>query len=554
MNLGTEFTSFDDIGQVTYNETDIANLKEISKKVKDHYQEEITPFSGDANSTGLPLSDEDLPRELSQEEKEKLNNDKKFINPENQQIELYDNYHNFYINFFKYLKYFLGTHLTKGLNRNNSLSFIKNFSFNYSSQIMASYNYNNRKSYELPTAKINLVDIRALDNTQFIQRQTMGNNISNQVVLAENDTLDETIFTTLQFNYVNISVEINVESSSELLDYISNVNNHFPLNYTVYAPKFINYFNVSNVTKDWMNNHNYYGITTFANNTYKSKIMTYSGLELSPTVELTNITQSVSKEENVNSITLDFIFGINIPFDVFKKQKHQIKKITTDLNLFNHKILNDLPILNEVSQYVKNNTLQIGSKSNQIINKIQLTFENIIIFDRYKILTFYSDKLYEFIDNQNIQMAYWKKLDNSVENSSINSSEVPEQLIPLNFLKKYHNRIFFIEDLNKTTDENINNFKMFTKKEIEKITTEQNKEILTEFIILRKEFLSTLTNDELKIFIDLFKENKNKEIDLKYKTYQSDRSPRYYIIKSSLIKSEFSNEIENFYNSILIYK
>jgi len=565
--LGVDFK---DIGQVSYSKEDIANLKNISTKIKNKNQAKINPITGESNSLNLPENDKDLPETPLSEEK--IQQIKTFVNPDNNpevintnESDLFDNYHNFFINFFKYLKYFFGTHLTKGRNsRNGKIQYIKNFSFNYGSRIMSSFDYYNGASYELPFASITLIDIRPLDNVQYISRQSLGKTPSNNIIIAENENLDEVIFTSLQYNYVNLSVEINFESSSELLDYISNLNIHIPSNFTVYSPKYYNYINISGVTKEWKKTHTYYGLSVLPSNTYNTKNYTYGKLEFEPNLELSNISQSVSKEDNKNILTLDFIFGITIPTNVYKKTKHGIHKITTDINTNMHdRIANKLPLLNTLTaesfiDVTDNSKLKLGQKSAVIKETIILNTENILYYDTYKIITFGTDinlmEVVKTMKNSNFSgIGYWRKKI-SIDNDLEYSKDI-EKFIPLNYLfKKDANiiqNVLYRLDSNLTDEENLNylfnggNTDLYGNDWVginnyrEIIFKKNEANFGFRFIILPKDNTDTIEVLEKNLEDEVFPEGTNFQ----------------YLIKSKYLLAE-ANEINNpkdYYNSILLY-
>jgi len=562
---------FEDIGQVTYTEEDIANLKDISKKIKDEAQEKINPFTGKANALNLPPNDEDLPEEpLPTETLEKID---EYINPDTNEVvignnntNLFDNYHNFYINFFKYLKYFLGTNLTKGYkSRTGEVQYIKNFSFNYGSQIMSSFDYYDGASYELPFAKINLIDVRPMDNVQYVSRQSLGKTPANNIIIAENEDLNEVIFTSVQYNYLSLSVELTLESSAEVLDYISNINTHIPLNYTVYIPKYYNYINISSVTKTWKKEHNYYGLTIIPSNTYSNKLYTYGKLEFEPSMELTNVTQSISKEENLNILNLDFIFGLTIPTNVYKKTKIGIHKITTDIDLkINNDIINNLPLLNTLTaesfiDIESGDLLKLGSKSATIKETIVLDQQNLLIHSPYKILSFGTEinfrTLLENNHNAYSGIGFWKKRIYT-DLLALTDDTNMENFIPLNYLfndkAKEDNIIETIvikQDPTKTIEENIDilfNGGTLNTEEFPGIYSwysimydELNTNKVFRFCIIPSNNLDDNNILEENAELEIFPEGTN----------------FHYLIKSKYILAEADeiNNPEDYYNSILLY-
>jgi len=560
-NLGVDF---EDIGQVSYSKEDIANLKKISTKIKNKKQASINPITGKANTLNLPNNDKNLTEiPLTDEEIKKID---EYINPDNnpeiikkEDSDLFDNYHNFFINFFKYLKYFFGKHLAKGRKaRTGEIEYIKNFSFNYGSQIMSSFDYYNGASYELPFANINLIDIRPLDNVQYISRQCLGKTPHNNIIIAENKNLDEVIFTSVQYNYINISLEINFESSSELLDYIGNLNTHIPPNFTVYCPKYYNYINVSSITKTWKNTDTYYGLNILPSNTYNTKKYTYGRLEFEPNLELNNISQSVSKEDNINTLTLDFIFGTTIPTNVYKKTKRGIHKITLDINTsLNSKIMNKLPLLNTLTAEsfidIKDSTkLKLGQKSATIKETIFLNTENLLYYNNHKILAFgTSINLLKNELNTNFSgIGFWRKKNSVDENNSQNI----ENFIPLNYLFESTDliqNVLYRFDSTLTDEENLkylfnggnldiygNDWKGIYNYRFDIFKDNSSNKVIR-FIILPKN-----NNDDLKIL----EQNLKNEVFPEGTNFQ-------YLIKSKYLLAE-ANEVNNpkdYYNSILLY-
>jgi len=564
---------FEDIGQVSYSKEDIANLKKISTKIKNKKQASINPLTGKVNALNLPSDDKDLTEiPLTEEEVKKID---EYINPDSNpetikenDSDLFDNYHNFYINFFKYLKYFFGKHLTKGRKaRTGEIEYIKNFSFNYGSQIMSSFDYYNGASYELPFANITLIDIRPLDNVQYISRQCLGKTPSNNIIIAENKNRDEVIFTSVQYNYINISVEINFESSSELLDYISNLNIHIPPNFTVYGPKYYNYINVSSITKAWKNTDTYYGLNVIPSNTYDTKKYTYGKLEFEPNLELSNVSQSVSKDDNTNTLTLDFIFGTTIPTNVYKKTKHGIHKITLDINTsMNDKIMNSLPLLNTLTaesfiDVTDSSKLKLGQKSATIKETILLNTENFLYYNSFKILAFGTsiNLLKTNLNNTNFSgIGFWRKKNSMDDDDLLKNTE---NFIPLNYLFKG------TDDTNDT-----NNIVQNILYRLDStLTDEENLKYLFNggnldlygnawkgIYNYHSDIFSTNTFNKVFRFIILPKNNKDDiktlEQNLKDEVFPEGTNFQY-LIKSKYLLAEADevNNPKNYYNSILLY-
>jgi len=506
--------TFKDIGKVSY-EKEPANLKKISKKIKTKKQNEITPFSGLANDLGLP-EEKELPEEKPEEKPEET---KDFINPENEKdYPLMDNFHNFYINFFKYLKYLFGTYLTSGYNsRTSSPEFIKKFVFNYGSNVLASSNYYTEGNYELPLCNINLLDLRAENPVNHISKISKGIHDINQINIASNFTKDEYINVALQRYYMNISIEIILDDSSQVLDYISFINKTIPLNFTVYTPKYLNYINVSSCTKGWENSDDYIGLIKQVNNTYKNKEYNYASLNFNPTMEMNSISQSVSKEENLNTINMDFIFGLSIPAEVVHRTPFKIEKITLDINTAtNDRIINELPLINYLeidssgNSLINSNGLSIGSRTATIKEKLileALVFpgkeNNIFSFGINK------DLIKEVFKDDEYRFGIWMLKDNKIE-----------KFIPLGYLNKYCTKKIYKENPELTKEENIDIFFNGT------INTDSN-------------WIGIKPKDYL--------DEKNILIEFEYEPIVEDNRIFHYLLKSEYLLAEANKTVMLFY-------
>jgi hypothetical protein len=401
-----------------------------------------------------------------------------------------------------------------------------------------------------------------MDNVQYISRQSLGKTPANNIIIAENEDLDEVIFTSVQYNYINISVELSLESSTEMLDYISNINTHIPLNYTVYTPKYYNYINISSVTKTWKKEHNYYGLSIIPSNTYSNKLYTYGKLEFEPSMELTNISQNVSKETNENTLNLDFIFGLTIPTNVYKKTKIGIHKITTDIDLkLNNGIINKLPLLNTLTaesfiDIESDDLLKLGSKSATIKETIILDQQNLLIHSPYKILSFGTEINFRTLFENNYSgIGFWKKRI-STDLLALTDGTNIEKFVPLNYLfteKAKEDLVFETiivkQDPTKTIEENIDilfNGGIFNEVEFPGIYSWYN--IMYNELNINKVFrfciipLGNLDDN------NILEENAKLEIFPEGTNF-------HYLIKSKYILAE-ADEIDNpqdYYNSILLY-
>jgi len=310
---------------------------------------------------------------------------------------LLDNYHNFYINFFLYLKDLFNTHLLGGYDsRTQELLKIKHFIFNYTSKTLDSANNTRQETYEYPVATININDVRPFASAGQIMRQKIQTSSTHRIPLIINDTKREMITTTLVQNFINVSVEIKFQTSADIINYLNHINNIFPQNFTVYTPKYFNLLNVTNFVENWDDTDDLVGpsiLLTKPNNTYFDALYKYAYLNIEPNCELTSIQQMIDKDSMNYSLNLDFIFTASQPIDLRKSKTYNYKSIVIDINVETSAGLsiND-PLISQVENETITNELKRLKLTNyQIQNKIQAIYSN----DRPKVKFWTSSDIFK---------------------------------------------------------------------------------------------------------------------------------------------------------------
>ena len=265
-----------------------------------------------------------------------------------------DGYHNFFINFFLYIKEFLNYTILGGYDaRTSQLLKIKHFSFNFGSKTYASKLNYDQETYEYPIAKINILDIRPFDSNSQIQRRILGleDNI-RKIILADNITKQSVIMADLSLNYVNANIEIQFEDSSDIINFQNMILNILPLNKTVQLPEQVNTINLTNIIRDlkWQTNDKISNIIISPNNTWTDQDYVYGLLYQKPLCELQNINFQQDKEGMRHTMNIDILFTFLKPVKLFAKKYRSYKKIVLNINNINNDIIVDSkPLLTNIT-------------------------------------------------------------------------------------------------------------------------------------------------------------------------------------------------------------
>ena len=411
----SDFSEFDNIGMVTYDEEAIASLDEISVKIPEVIPEpEIDPVTGEV-----------IPEEPSP-----------FLSDE---VNLFDNYHNFYINFFNYLKQFLKYTVVGGFDSRfdtKKLLRIKEFSFSYGSKTMSTSNVQGEETFEYPICSIVVNDMRPVDSVRTISRQILKDRFDSpqeNVFIAENEDKKEVLNTSLTQNLLSVSATIEFEDSTDIINYSNMLFNTVPLNFTVYTPKYSNYINVTDMVSNWESTDDYNGLLIRPSNTYLNKDYVYAEIVTAPTVELSAASQMVDKTSMNYTLNLEMIWHLFQPVGITKHKFYTFEEIEVDINTSTNAGLidNTLPLLTTTS--IDSELLQdTDIVAKPVRSYIQL-HENHFLFqeneetaDNSLGITFYLDT--NILDHE---FSFWSTVINKV----VQASERPEYYYPLDYLQ-----------------------------------------------------------------------------------------------------------------------
>lgn len=505
-------SEFDNIGMVTYDEEAIASLDEISQKIPEVQEPipepEIDPETGEE----IPVPEPEPSSYLSEE------------------VNLFDNYHNFYINFFNYLKQFLKYTVVGGFDsryNTKKLLRIKEFSFSYGSKTMSTTNVQGDETFEFPVCNIVVNDMRPVDSVRQISRQTKNNSFASpqeNVFIAENEDKKEVLMTALAQNLLSVSASIEFEDSTDIVNYSNMLFNTVPLNFTVYTPKYSNYINVTDMVSNWEKTDDYNGLLIKPSNTYLNKDYVFAEIVTTPTVELSAASQMVDKTSMNYTLNLEMIWHLQQPIGVTKNRFYTFEKIEVDINTSTNAGLidNNLPILTTTS--IDSDILNDSDiVAKPVRSYIQLESQNFAFqeddttADNAVSLTFYLD-----VDLLEHEFSFWSKVINTV----VSSSERPEYYYPLDYLKLKEETVEII-DINKDL-----------------IDLDGNALELTDDQILARinEVVLSTAGDALK-----------QNILVKINIYKNSVLTKYcYIIKSHYLTADAGN-LDNYNSKLLLF-
>jgi len=344
-----EGTSEKDIQPVDYSklrDKALADLEEIATKKEDQNETEEEKF---IKSRG------ENPKKL---EKNKIPAHGPFI---------FNNYHNFFINFFKYIKEFFKYNLVGGYDaRTSEIRRIKHFTLNYGSKTMSSFNEQEQESWEYPIARIEITDIKPVTQIADISRfkDKLG---FQRKVLCENRTKKEAISCSFTMKYLVTSIDIEFQDSSDIINYVTFLQSRIPLNFTIFLPSYFNTINITGMIKNWEETDDINNIIIQPNNTMRNVDYIYTGMEIEPLAELQSMMQQVDKENMKYTLHLDFIFSFFMPLDIYKHKVFNTRKIDividTDTNA--GIITSDKPIISKIGEEVSEN---LNDKNYRLIN------------------------------------------------------------------------------------------------------------------------------------------------------------------------------------------
>lgn len=497
-------SEFDNIGMVTYTEEVIASLDNISQKVPEP-EPEIDPVTGEE----IPIPESP------------------YITDE---VNLFDNYHNFYINFFNYLKQFLKYTVVGGFDsrfNTKKLLRIKEFSFSYGSKTMSTSNVQGSETFEYPVCNIVVNDMRPIDSVRQISRQTMHEQFQSpqeNIFIAENEDKKEVIITSLAQNLISISASIDFEDSTDIINYSNMLFNTVPLNFTVYTPKYSNYINVTDMVSNWEKTDDYNGLLIKPSNTFLNKDYVFAEIVTAPTVELSSVSQSVDKGSMNYTLNLEMIWHLQQPIGVTKNKYYTFEKIEVDINTSTNAGLidNTLPLLTRTQ--VSSELLTDPDIVSKVVRSyIQLDASN-FAFQTDETTSDNSLGITFYLDNDILlqDFSFW----NTVINRVVDPTEKPEYYYPLDYLKLKEETVLII-DINKDLRDLDGNDLELTKDQIQSKIDE--------------------------IVLDTMSNIVQTDILVKMNIYINSVLTKYcYIIKSHYLTADAGN-LDNYNSKILLF-
>ncbi len=508
----SDFSEFDNIGMVTYDEEAIASLDEISVKIPEPEPEPIPEVIDPI--TGEVIPPEPIPVSP-------------FITDE---VNLFDNYHNFYINFFNYLKQFLKYTVVGGFDsrfNTKKLLRIKEFSFSYGSKTMSTSNVQGKETFEYPICSIVVNDMRPVDSVRQISRQILKDRFDSpqeNVFIAENEDKKEVLITSLAQNLISVSASIEFEDSTDIINYSNMLFNTIPLNFTVYAPKYSNYINVTDMVNNWETTDDYNGLLIKPSNTFLNKDYVFAEIITAPTVELSAASQMVDKTSMNYTLNLEMIWHLQQPIGITKHKFYTFDKIEVDINTSTNAGLidNTLPLLTTTSldSEILNDESIVSKNVRSYIQLDATNFayqEDESTSDNSLGITFYSD-----IDLLQHDFSFWNKVINKI----VDPTERPEYYYPLDYLKLKEETVLNI-DVNKDL-----------------IDQDENPIELDD-----DQILARINEIVLETMQDIPKRN----ILVKINIYKNSILTKYcYIIKSHYLTADAGN-LDNYNSKILLF-
>ena len=429
------------------------------------------------------LSTPDITAELDNiTEKQKLsfvldNNGNKIpdIKQLSETSDLFDNYHNFYINFFLFIKRFINKNVVGGFNsrsqnrNSNELIRIKEFYFNYGSKSWSTKQYQDAETWEYPIAKINILDTKPFFPVGQIQRQIIQKTSTNRILLCSNETKKEAISVTLVQNLVTVSVEIYFEDSTDIINFSNIIYNNIPMNFTAYTGPYTNLINITSLVQNWEGDDEIYNLLVKANDpgsTFKNQEYVYAYFNSEPTVELNSIQPQVNKEQMEYSLMLDFIFTFSQPVDLVKHKLRTYKEIDVDIAVSTNAGLLDQPkpmITNLKESQILNQIVQQNRNPRALINIKDTKFLELKPSDSINNIPYL--EFSTFLNIEDAALWYFKDKFNSEARAFI--EDKTEYYFPIKFLFLTKIDIIIDDvDLQNKSEDEVNNFILTKKQEI----------------------------------------------------------------------------------------
>ena len=274
---------------------------------------------------------------------------------------LIKNTHNYYLD---YLKAFNGF-LLKMFNRNLSYSRpIQKIEYNIGSKTVLSHKLYNNEQFEYPNIIVNLNDIRPDDEgIHPISKNVYGLfQNHNTAMPCVNYTKNEKIYVETRRFILNFDLTINVETNSDLFNYLHVIMNNYPINFTFIDYSFNYFIDITDIAKKWdiatdniqmilidKNNE----IKTLEKSIDKEETRIFTLVEVQPEIEIDAVSKNIDKENMKYSLNLNILTTANVPMFIYHQDRVRIDRIVVDIDFNENPLIkqNNYPILFEVSDY-----------------------------------------------------------------------------------------------------------------------------------------------------------------------------------------------------------
>jgi len=263
--------------------------------------------------------------------------------------------HNYYIDFLKAFNVFLRRALNPGNQQDPTTG--KNLTkieYNIGSKTLLNYDLYHNENFEYPNAVVDLTDIRVAEGVSSIARNVFRLFESPETaLLTENYTKNDRILCETKRYILNFNVQINVETSADLLNFYHLIANNIPINFTFIDFTYYYFINISDFAKDWDFEHDaIYNVIKMPDETERDKEKYFSLLSYQPQLEIDSITKNEDKENNKYSLTISMLASTQIPFILYKKRRDIVKRIMINIDTSNYQ---DYPVLVDIDENVYNN-------------------------------------------------------------------------------------------------------------------------------------------------------------------------------------------------------
>jgi len=310
--------------------------------------------------------------------------------------------HNYYVDFLKAFNIFI----QKVFNKN-----IKKIEYSIGSKTLLTHNLYKNESFNYPNAIIDLQDFRVAEGVSTISRNAYGFIPSMEsAVISDNDNKNEIIYAETQRYLLNLNIQVNVETNSDLLNLYHIVSNNIPINFTFVDFIYYYFIDVTEMVKEWdFDNDDIYNIIKAPDETERDNEKYFSLLSVQPQLELQSINKTEDKENNKFSINFSFLVATQIPTKVYSSSLMKINRIIIDTNIDQG---NSFPILMDIDlnkyKSVKKGIILLRKdfeeKDNEYIIQVDKIDGLTSLYFNPNILLFEKDITYIPLDSDNINI------------------------------------------------------------------------------------------------------------------------------------------------------